>query len=72
MTEKYGIRCIIISIIHCVERVQIWSYFWFVFSCIQTEYGDLLGKSEITPYLDIFHAVISNTNVTILKKGSQI
>ena len=37
-------------------------YFWFVFSCIRTEYGDLLpntGKHgpEITPYLDNFHAV---------------
>ena len=31
---------------------SIWSYFWFVFSCIWTEYGP-----EITPYLDTFHAV---------------
>ena len=54
------------------ESVQIRSYFWSVFSCIRTEYGDSLlsgdsllcvfspniGKygPEITPYLDTFHA----------------
>ena len=30
---------------HCVKSVQIRSYFWFVFSCIRIEYGDLLRKS---------------------------
>ena len=39
--------------IHCVENVQIRSFFWSVFSCIQTEYG-----LEKTPYLDIFHVVV--------------
>ena len=34
--------------LHCVKSVQIRSYFWFVFSYIRTEYGDLLRKS---PYL---------------------
>ena len=29
------------SHIHCVKRVQIRSFFWSVFSCIPTEYGDL-------------------------------
>ena len=29
----------------CVKSVQIWSYFWSVFSCIRTEYGDLQSKS---------------------------
>ena len=29
---------------HCVKSVQIRSFFWSVFSCIQTEYGDLLSK----------------------------
>ena len=39
-------------------------FFWFVFSCIRTEYGDLLSAStgkygpEKTPYLDVFHAVL--------------
>ena len=56
-----------ISDIHCVRSVQIRSYFWSVFSCIRTEYGDLLPYSfrlkenadkELTPYLDTFHAVI--------------
>ena len=35
-----------ISVIsHCVKCAQIRSYFWFVFACIWTEYGDLLRKS---------------------------
>ena len=29
---------------NCMESVQIRRFFWFVFSCIQTEYGDLLRK----------------------------
>ena len=49
-----------------MKSVQIRSYFWSVFCCIRTEYGDLnsvpspnKGKygPEITPYLDTFHAV---------------
>ena len=32
-------------IFHCMKSVQICSYFWFVFSCIRTEYGDLQSKS---------------------------
>ena len=48
-----------------MKSVQIQSYFWSVFSCIRTEYGDLpllslnIGKHgpEITPYLDTFHVV---------------
>ena len=34
-----------VSIIHCVKSVQIRSFFWSVFSCIRTEYRDLLRKS---------------------------
>ena len=30
---------------HCVKSVQIRSFFWSVFSCIWTEYGDLLRTS---------------------------
>ena len=30
---------------HCVKSVQIGRFFWSVFSCIRTEYGDLLRKS---------------------------
>ena len=48
-----------------MKSVQILSFLWSVFSCIPTEYGDLVfsantGKyrPEETPYLDTFHAVI--------------
>ena len=40
--------------LHCVKSVQIRSFFWSVFSCIQTEYGP-----EKTPYLDTFRAVLA-------------
>ena len=30
---------------YCVKSVQMRSYFWPVFSCIRTEYGDLRSKS---------------------------
>ena len=33
--------------LHCVESVQIRSYFWSVFSCIRTGYGDLLVNLHI-------------------------
>ena len=53
-------------LIHYVKSVQIQSFFWYVFSLIWTEYGDLLylsnaGKSrpEKTPYLDIFWTLIN-------------
>ena len=32
-------------VVHCVKIVQIWNFFWSVFSCIRTEYGDLMRKS---------------------------
>ena len=59
--------------LHCVKSVQIRSFFWSVFSSIQTEYGDIrsispysvrnAGKcgTEKIPYLDIFHTVLSIT-----------
>ena len=37
---------LIILIIHFLKCVQIRSYFWSVFSCIRTEYGDLRSKSR--------------------------
>ena len=55
--------------LHCVKSVQIRSFFWSVFSCIRTEYGDLRSKSPYSVqiqensdqkklrYLDTFHAV---------------
>ena len=36
---------------HCVKSVQIRSYFWSVFSCIRTEYGDLRSKKLHLMYL---------------------
>ena len=33
---------------HCVKSVQIRSFFWFVFSRIRTEYGDLRIFSQNT------------------------
>ena len=33
--------------IHCVKSVQIWSFFWSVFFCTRTEYGDLRSKSHL-------------------------
>ena len=30
---------------NCVKSIQILSFFWFVFSCMQTEYGNLRSKS---------------------------
>ena len=35
----------IFLIVHCVKGIQIQSYFWSVFSCIWTKYGDLRSKS---------------------------
>ena len=66
-----------ISIIkHCVKSVQIRSFFWSVFSCIRTEYGEIdtpylsvfstnAGKygPEKTPYLGTFHAVQLFANI---------
>ena len=40
----------------CVKTVQIRSYFWSVFSYIQSNTGKY--GPEITPYLDTFHAVM--------------
>ena len=59
-----------ISHILCVKSIQIRSFFLSVFSCIWTEYRDLLCKfpysvriqkntdQKKTPYFDTFHAVI--------------
>ena len=37
--------CIAHESVHFVKSVQIRSFIWSVFSCIRTEYGDLLRKS---------------------------
>ena len=33
--------------VHCVKSVQIRSFFWSLFSCIRTEYGELLVNLRI-------------------------
>ena len=40
---------------HFVKRVQIQNCFWFIFSCIQSEYRKI--RTRNSPYLDTFHAV---------------
>ena len=44
---------VILRHIHCVRRVQIRSYFWSEYS----KYG-----TEITPYLELFCAIIAKQN----------
>ena len=47
---------------HRVKIIQILSFFWFVFSCVWTGYGDLISPNtrkygpEKSSYLDTFHA----------------
>ena len=63
---------------HCAKIVQIRRFFWSVFSCIRTEYGDLRSKSpcfqseyrEIhtrknSPYLNTFHVVHKLSTLSI-------
>ena len=38
--DKYLLDNLKSCIIHCVKSIQIGSFFWSVFSCIRTEYGD--------------------------------
>ena len=39
--------CIYMGKHHCEKSVQIRSYFWYLFSCIRTEYGEIL---RISPF----------------------
>ena len=40
--------CIIkVASTHCVKSIQIWSFFWSIFSRIRTEYGEI---RSISPY----------------------
>ena len=49
---------------HCVKSVQIWSYFWSVFSCIRTKYGEILP-----PYFDTFHVVFDIGMLAVMNSG---
>ena len=47
---------------HCVKSVQIRSFFWSVFSCIRTEYGDLWSDKFIKKWLrssDLVHCPVA-------------
>ena len=46
-------------ILHCVKSVQIRSYFWSVFSYIQTKYEDMLRKS---PYSVLIRKIQTRNN----------
>ena len=57
---------------YCVKSVQIWSFFWSLFSHIRTEYREIslriqskYGKIQTrkTPYLDTFHVVENNESI---------
>ena len=56
--------------LHCMNSIQIRSFFWSVFSRIWTEYWDLqsTGKYglEKTPNLDTFYAVLTGIYVFYL------
>ena len=56
--EKHALKDSICTKVneHCVKSVQIRSYFWSVFPCIQCLNTGKYGP-EISPYLDIFHGV---------------
>ena len=49
---KAGIDC------HYVKSVQIWSFLWSVFSCIRTDYREILT----TKYLSVFSRMRENTD----------
>ena len=46
LTDSWSHWLILLSF-HCVKSVQIRNFFWSVFSCIWTEYGEIL---HISPY----------------------
>ena len=39
------------QLLHCMRRVQIWSFFWSVFSCVRTGYGDLILESPYSVWI---------------------
>ena len=62
----YRLQRLIYRTIHCMKSVQIWSYFWSIFSCIQSKYRKI--GPEITLYLDTFHAVIGPSLAASLER----
>ena len=72
-TNDFNLLLKSVNFTHCVKSVEKRSFFWSVFSCIRTEYGDLPNSGkygpEITPYLDTVHAVTGTHNVSAISKG---
>ena len=63
----------LLIVISLREKCPNKQFFWSVFSCIRTEYGDLLRKPpEKTLYLDTFHAVSGSQFNDVLKCGDTI
>ena len=71
-------KCLLFPFSHqlsiCMKCVQIRSFFWSVFSCIQTEYGDLQSEyrkiwTRKNSVLDIFHAVQKQPPDVFYEKG---
>ena len=69
---------------HCMKIAQIRSFFWSVFSCIRTDYGDLLRKSSYSVriqenmvlkkilYLVTFQAVRQNPSIIRFKRTNTL
>ena len=41
-----GVIFVIFCLLHCVKSVQIWSFFWSLFSCIQAEYRKIWTRKN--------------------------
>ena len=44
--NNFNVGRVTLHSLHCAKSIQIQIFFWSVFSCIRTEYGDLLCKSS--------------------------
>ena len=60
-SDKFRYSISVIS--HCVNIIQIRSFFWSVFSCIWTEYRKI--RTRKTSYLDTFHTMSGKTGTPI-------
>ena len=49
--SKFLVKKCIFNKDHCVKSIQIRSFFWSVFSCIRTEYGDLRSKFPYSAWM---------------------
>ena len=44
--NNFNVGRVTLPSLQCAKSIQIRIFFWSVFSCIRTEYGDLLSKSS--------------------------